>query len=157
MFPSAAFPPLSALHRPFFSALASAPEPYIKTSDLAWSVFPFCTNPTTHGRGGIMRVNKLIRLWVHGGRGGIHDASPPVKRTGVMNAASTTTVSILLTFMITQISEAALIEKNVEEVPWTTSQTALGLVATLVPWILFILATNSITGTRTTSNAPLLP
>jgi len=50
-----------------------------------------------------------------------------------------------------------LIEKNVEEVPWTTSQTALGLVATLVPWILFILATNSITGTRTTSNAPLLP
>ena len=104
-----------------------------------------------------MRVNKLIRLWVHGGRGGIHDASPPVKGTGVMNAASTTTVSILLTFMITQISEAALIEKNVEEVPWTTSQTALGLVATLVPWILFILATNSISSSTTLSNTPLPP
>src|SRR6266702_8418935 len=36
-------------------------------------------------------------------RGGIHDASPPVKRTGVMNAASTTTVSILLTFIITSL------------------------------------------------------
>src|SRR2546423_1626109 len=32
MFPSAASPPLSALRRPFFSALASAPEPYIITS-----------------------------------------------------------------------------------------------------------------------------
>ncbi len=31
MFPSAAFPPLSALHRPFFSVLGSAPDPYIKT------------------------------------------------------------------------------------------------------------------------------
>src|SRR2546428_12657930 len=47
-----------------------------------------------------MRVNKLIRLWVHGGRGGIYDASPLHRRTGVINAASTTTVSILLTFII---------------------------------------------------------
>ncbi len=35
----------------------------------------------------MMRVNKLIRLWLRGGR-------------GVINAASTTTVSILLTFII---------------------------------------------------------
>src|SRR5260370_25905990 len=35
MFPSAAFPPLSALHRLFFSALALALEPYIITSNLA--------------------------------------------------------------------------------------------------------------------------
>ncbi len=48
-----------------------------------------------------MRVNKFIRLWVHGGRGGIDDAGPPVKRTGVINAASPTSVSILLTFIIT--------------------------------------------------------
>lgn len=48
-------------------------------------------------------------------------------------------------------------QKNAEEVPWTTSQTALGLVATLVPWILFILVTNSITSTRTTLKAPLPP
>ncbi len=46
-----------------------------------------------------MRVNKFIRLWLRGGSGGIHDASPPVKRTGVMNAAAPTTVSILLTFI----------------------------------------------------------
>src|SRR5712691_6682825 len=35
MFPSAVSPPLSALRRPFFSALASAPEPYIITSELS--------------------------------------------------------------------------------------------------------------------------
>ncbi len=47
-----------------------------------------------------MRVNKFIRLWIHGGRGGIDDASAPVKGTGVINAAPTTTVSLLLTFII---------------------------------------------------------
>ncbi len=34
-----------------------------------------------------MRVNKFIRLWLRGGSGGIHDAA-------------TTTVSLLLTFII---------------------------------------------------------
>ncbi len=51
-----------------------------------------------------MKVNKFIRLWVHRGSGGIDDASPPAKWTGVINAAATTIVSILLTFIITLCS-----------------------------------------------------
>ncbi len=47
-----------------------------------------------------MKGNKFIRLWVHRGSGGIDDASPPEKRTGVINAAATTIVSILLPFIM---------------------------------------------------------
>ena len=45
-----------------------------------------------------MRVNKLIRLWVRGGRSGIYDASSPVKRTGVINAAPTMNIEFLQKF-----------------------------------------------------------
>ncbi len=56
----------------------------------------------------LMRANKLIRLWGRG-RGGIDDASPPVKRTGVINAASPTSVSILLTFISRAYAMAKLV------------------------------------------------
>src|SRR5713101_4115596 len=41
MFPSAAFPPLLTLHRPSFTVLASAPEPYIKTSSRILNTLTF--------------------------------------------------------------------------------------------------------------------
>ncbi len=50
-----------------------------------------------------MKGNKLIRLWVHRGSGGIDDTSPLRRPTGVINAAATTIVSILLTFIMTPV------------------------------------------------------
>ncbi|GAC1350417.1 MAG: hypothetical protein NVSMB27_32760 [Ktedonobacteraceae bacterium] len=48
-----------------------------------------------------------------------------------------------------------MIEKHIDEVPWTTQQTAVGIVATLVPWVVFILATSSVGDVKTTRGAPL--
>ncbi len=50
-----------------------------------------------------MKGNKFIRLWVHRGSGGIYDASRLRRPTGVINAAATTIVSILLTFIMTPV------------------------------------------------------
>ena len=50
-----------------------------------------------------------------------------------------------------------MIEEKSNQVPWTIQQTSLGLIATLVPWIVIIFALTSLTGDRAIRSTPLPP
>ena len=49
-----------------------------------------------------------------------------------------------------------MIEKQPDETPWTIQQTFLGIILTIVPWVLLTLVLNSISG-RPIRNTPLSP
>jgi len=50
-----------------------------------------------------------------------------------------------------------LVEKQSDEAPWTIQQTFLGIVLTLVPWILLVVGLNSLGGTSSPRKTPLPP
>ncbi len=49
-----------------------------------------------------------------------------------------------------------MIEKQPDETPWTIQQTFLGIILTIVPWVLLTLVLNSVSG-RPVRNTPLSP
>jgi len=54
-------------------------------------------------------------------------------------------------------AEVHLIEKQSDETPWTIQQTFVGILATLVPWIILSAGLNSLSGSKSAPTRPLSP
>lgn len=50
-----------------------------------------------------------------------------------------------------------MLEKKIDEVPWTIQQTFLGILFTLIPWIVLALILSVFNSSTTTSTTPVLP
>src|SRR3954453_23135889 len=53
--------------------------------------------------------------------------------------------------------EDLLVDRKLDQVPWTTQQTLIGTVCTLVPWLFFVFGLSKINNTGATNVPPLAP